>query len=151
VTSALGEVVRRRLPGRPRGAGRDGAATDPTRAAVLVAETPGVADVPLARPTIALGRDPRADAVVDHPGVSWRHLTLTRRDARTWTVADTGSTNGTLVAGRRIAGLGVLHEGDTLGLGHDGPRFRLVLGPVAAPGPRPTPTRREGRPRQEVA
>ncbi len=140
VTSALGEVMRRRWPPRTT-----------TRTAVLVAETPGVVDVPLTRPTIALGRDPRTDAVVDHPGVSWRHLTLTRRDARTWTVADTGSTNGTLVAGRRIAGLGVLHEGDTLGLGQDGPRFRLVLGPVAAPGPRPTPTRREGRPRQEVA
>lgn len=102
-------------------------AMGPSLLGVLVAETPGARDVVLAADVTVLGRDPHGDAVVEHPGVSWRHLTITRRDGTTWLVDDAGSTNGTTVRDTRIAAPTPIRDGDLVGLGHDGPHYRLAL------------------------
>jgi hypothetical protein len=97
--------------------------------AVLVARAPGVGDVEL-RGTVRLGRDPRGGVVVDHPGVSWRHLVITPSGTG-WTVTDEGSTNGTYLDGRRLSGPAALRAGAVLALGRDGPRWRLDVAPPA--------------------
>jgi hypothetical protein len=48
-----------------------------------------------------IGRDPRAAIVLDDERVSWRHALLRLVDG-TWVLQDTGSRNGTWVAGRRV-------------------------------------------------
>jgi pSer/pThr/pTyr-binding forkhead associated (FHA) protein len=118
---------------------------------VLVAESPGATDILLAGgpgSAVAVGRDPRGDVVVDHPGVSWRHLTITRRDASTWLVVDAGSTNGTLVDGRTVQATPI-RAGDTLGLG-DGPCYRLALRAQHAGGGTPDGAVGPDRTRVEV-
>ncbi|MFC5066020.1 FHA domain-containing protein [Actinomycetospora atypica] len=85
-----------------------------------------------------LGRDPAAGVVVDHPGVSWRHLRLTADRAGAWTVTDLGSTNGTRVDGGRIDGPTRLSPGAELALGADGPRLRLLEPRTAGTGERTT-------------
>lgn len=49
-----------------------------------------------------VGRDEACDLVIRHPDVSRRHLEI-RQSGETWYVLDAGSTNGSFVAGRRIA------------------------------------------------
>lgn len=121
VLPALKTIRAPRRPPRPPG---------PETVGVLVAETPGARDVVLGGDRgaiVVVGRDPHADAVVGDPGVSWRHLTVTRRHATTWLVADAGSTNGTMVDGRRIGTPTPLRAGGVVGLGPDGPSYRLAL------------------------
>jgi hypothetical protein len=76
---------------------------------------------------VELGRDPDSDVVVDHPGVSWRHLALAPDRSGGWTVTDLGSTNGTTVDGVPITGPTRLAPGAEIGLGADGPRLRLQV------------------------
>jgi ABC-type multidrug transport system ATPase subunit len=65
--------------------------------------------------SMVLGRDPRADHVLDYPMVSWRHARLTRTSTGIF-VEDLGSTNGTFVNGRRITGRVTVEPGDVIGL-----------------------------------
>lgn len=90
---------------------------------------------------VELGRDPAADVVVEHPGVSWRHLRLAPDRAGSWTATDLGSTNGTRVDGHRIAGPTPLRPGSEVTLGADGPRLRLLARADTA-GNDPAPTTR---------
>lgn len=77
---------------------------------------------------ISIGRDPDCDLVLDDTLVSRRHAEIERRaDGRTY-VSDLGSTNGTLINGRRIATAEPLTSRDTLQVG--GARILLA---TAAP------------------
>ncbi len=55
------------------------------------------------RPYATLGRGPENDIVVDDATLSRVHLVLMRSPAGGWTVRDAGSSNGTLLDGRRLA------------------------------------------------
>jgi hypothetical protein len=97
--------------------------------AVLVVDDPagsGMADAEI-EGRVELGRDPGGDVVVDHPGVSWRHVALAPDRSGGWTVTDLGSTNGTTVDGEPITGPTRLAPGAEIGLGADGPRLRLQV------------------------
>ena len=62
--------------------------------------------IPRSRPLV-VGRSPQADLTVDSPSVSWSHFTVEHDDDGV-RVKDTGSTNGTLVDGRKVPEEGVL-------------------------------------------
>ena len=82
---------------------------------------------------VSLGRDPDADVAVDHPSVSWRHLTLAPDRSGGWMVTDLGSTNGTTVDDVPVAGPTRLAPGAVVGLGADGPRLRLQVPTITTP------------------
>jgi pSer/pThr/pTyr-binding forkhead associated (FHA) protein len=63
-----------------------------------------------------LGRDVNNSIVVDDPFASAEHAVLTYR-GRGWYVEDLGSTNGTYVNGRVIAGVAPLGVGDEVAIG----------------------------------
>ena len=65
-----------------------------------------------------IGRLPGAEIHIDDPGVSRRHVKITRRPDGCIDVADMRSTNGLIVNGERIERT-VLLEGDLLMLGPD--------------------------------
>ena len=80
--------------------------------------------------SIVLGRDQDIDVPLDDSRVSRRHARL-RVDANgTATIEDLGSTNGTVVNGRRIEGPTVVHEGDAISIGNT----RVTFGGDAAQG-----------------
>ena len=66
-----------------------------------------------------VGRSRRSDLVVDDPGVSRSHGTLTRDDRDTWVFKDLGSKNGTYINGRKLkkGAECVLEPGDEIGMG----------------------------------
>jgi pSer/pThr/pTyr-binding forkhead associated (FHA) protein len=63
-----------------------------------------------------LGRTARADFIVNAPLVSRIHCRLSADASGALQVEDLGSTNGTLVNGKRVD-RAALKEGDTLGVG----------------------------------
>ncbi|MEL6310360.1 MAG: FHA domain-containing protein [Chloroflexota bacterium] len=63
-----------------------------------------------------LGRDITNDIVINDREVSRHHLRFTR-GADGYTIEDLGSTNGTFVNGKRVAGATALKNGDMVGLG----------------------------------
>ncbi|MFO7565974.1 MAG: FHA domain-containing protein [Enhygromyxa sp.] len=65
-----------------------------------------------------IGRLPGAEIHIDDPGVSRRHVRLTRRDDGSIEVADMRSTNGLVVNGEKLE-RAPLREGDMLSLGPD--------------------------------
>ena len=79
---------------------------------------------------IGLGRHPLSDVRFDAErdlDVSSRHAAIVRHGA-TFSVRDLGSKNGTFVNGERITGDVVLHDGDVIGFGPQGPsvEFRVL-------------------------
>jgi hypothetical protein len=78
--------------------------------------------LPLRGDQLRLGRSSRCDCVLRDPGVSRLHATLRNADG-TWWLHDEGSTNGTWINGRRIAGPVAVEPGDDVLLG----RTHLVL------------------------
>ena len=66
--------------------------------------------------TLRIGRAPDNDLVLDDIQVSRYHARLMRQ-GDTLTIEDLGSTNGTLVSGRRITQPQVLQPGDTIAIG----------------------------------
>jgi predicted component of type VI protein secretion system len=62
---------------------------------------------PLTLETVTIGRDPMTDIVINDPEVSRHHAKLTRRGG-SYEIQDMGSTNGTFVDGKRLAGESVL-------------------------------------------
>jgi pSer/pThr/pTyr-binding forkhead associated (FHA) protein len=85
--------------------------------------------VPVTSAGLTAGKDPTCDAPIDDPFVSGRHLRIEARAGR-WHVVDLGSTNGTFIAGARIA-QAELPFGVTVTLGD----AALVLEPRDAPEP----------------
>ena len=63
-----------------------------------------------------LGRTARADFIVNAPLVSRLHCRITADASGALQVEDLGSTNGTLVNGKRVE-RAALKDGDTLGVG----------------------------------
>jgi DNA-binding winged helix-turn-helix (wHTH) protein len=78
----------------------------------------------LTQGSYVIGRDPRADVVIESTTVSRRHARLCV-DRETVTIEDLGSRNGTFVAGRRVDGVTVLSDRDEIGLGAMPIRVRL--------------------------
>ncbi|RKE21836.1 FHA domain-containing protein [Streptomyces sp. TLI_171] len=80
-----------------------------------------------------IGRDPASDFPFDDARVSWRHASLTF-DGTAWQLADHGSTNGSFVAGARVAQTAV-HPGTVihLGNGQNGPRLAFTAPAAAQP------------------
>jgi DNA-binding NtrC family response regulator len=86
---------------------------------------------PVTAAGVTVGKDPTCDAPVDDPFVSARHVRIESRDGR-WLLVDLGSTNGTFIAGARVA-RAELPLGVPIGLGD----AELVLEPREAPRPPP--------------
>ncbi len=72
-----------------------------------------------------IGRSRRADIVVPDPSVSGRHAMLSPRGVA-FVLEDLGSTNGTTVNGRPIAGEHVLEGGETIGIGEARIRYERL-------------------------
>jgi S1-C subfamily serine protease len=82
------------------------------------------------QPVIQLGRHPRSDVRFEAEGdleVSARHAEIRALDGR-YILQDLGSTNGTLVNGRRVRGLHELRDGDVITLGDGGPTLTVTIG-----------------------
>ena len=71
---------------------------------------------PLAQDRIVMGRALSSDIAIEDLNVSRTHAEIRRESAAAWSIADLGSTNGTLVNGRHIASI-MLQEGDRVTLG----------------------------------
>src|SRR5438093_10674091 len=65
---------------------------------------------------LVLGRHRNADVVVQDPGASRRHAVIVHRGG-IFRVLDLGSTNGTLLNGRRVQKEALLTEGDLIQIG----------------------------------
>ena len=64
---------------------------------------------------LTIGRDPASNVHLDTPVVSWHHAVVVRSGAG-HTIQDLGSTNGTIVNGRRVR-QAVLKQGDVVQIG----------------------------------
>lgn len=71
---------------------------------------------PLAKDRILLGRALSSDIAIEDLNVSRTHAEIRQEAANAWSIADLGSTNGTLVNGRHIASV-MLQEGDRVTVG----------------------------------
>lgn len=63
-----------------------------------------------------IGRHKKSDLVVDFPTVSRNHAVLTRYDDGSWTITDSGSKDGVLVNGKKIA-ICPITAADTISIG----------------------------------
>lgn len=71
---------------------------------------------PLTKDRILLGRALSSDIAIEDLNVSRTHAEVRQEAANAWSIADLGSTNGTLVNGRHIASV-MLQEGDRVTVG----------------------------------
>src|SRR6476620_7410473 len=88
---------------------------------------------------VRFGRDEANDVVLDGAGdVGSRRHAEARFEGGVWHLRDLDSTNGTYVNGRRITDA-ILNEGDEIGVGKRGPRWRVPF-PEAPTAPAPVYT-----------
>lgn len=73
---------------------------------------------PIMQSLITIGRDPACDLTINDAEVSRRHATL-REEAGLFILEDQGSTNGTQVGGKKIAGPHYLSVGDVIQMGQN--------------------------------
>ena len=102
----------------------------------------GQTDV-LSQPTINIGRHPQSELRFDSDrdlDVSSRHAVITTLGDM-YVLRDLGSTNGTVVNGRRLTTDHVLASKDVLRFGLNGPQveFTAIPGPVRSPAAAPPP------------
>jgi Protein of unknown function (DUF3662)/FHA domain len=71
-----------------------------------------------------IGRSRQSDVVVDDPNVSRQHAEIRPRGG-SWVLTDLGSTNGSVLNGRRIEGPEVLKPGDQIEIGTSSMTFEL--------------------------
>jgi pSer/pThr/pTyr-binding forkhead associated (FHA) protein len=90
--------------------------------------------IPLAQPTLLIGRGEDCHLRPASEAVSRLHCRLTLRDNRLF-VADCLATNGTFVNGERLAGEQELQPGDRLGIGPLVFVVEFTSSPVPAPAP----------------
>lgn len=90
----------------------------PTGIANPVAAAPGTQVLRLRtnQRTVTIGRDPTVDLCLDHPMISRHHARVIRQDGE-HVLEDLGSTNGTFLNGRRLAGRALLQRGDRIQIG----------------------------------
>lgn len=110
-------------------------------------------------PVIRIGRDPSCELRLENEvasGVSRQHACITLSD-RQATIADVGSSNGTLLNGKLLDNPAPLQVGDSIQLGYTGPtlqilEMKLEPPPAAAP-PRPAtaPARPAAAPKRTAA
>jgi hypothetical protein len=113
------------------------------RRAPVTLELNGV-PYPLEAPGLVIGRGSRADLRIDDPGVSRRHAEFRVQhgpEGTVVTVLDLGSTNGTVVDGKRVQ-QAYLREGATVVLGNT--RILVHLNDHAPSPPRPAAAREPG-------
>jgi two-component system cell cycle response regulator len=72
--------------------------------------------IPLGKDTVVIGREADVGLTIDDPGLSRRHARIVSDGHGKYRIEDLGSTNGTLVAGRRVI-LAPLEPGDYVQLG----------------------------------
>ena len=86
-------------------------------------------DLTVDGPSARLGRDPSLEITFapDDDLVSAVHARLWREADGAWWLEDLGSTNGTWLAGRRIAKAEPLRTGDRFTLGQRGPALRVTI------------------------
>jgi hypothetical protein len=95
---------------------------------------------PLEPPGLVIGRGTRADLRIDDPGVSRRHAEFRVQPGRPGeagalvSIVDLGSTNGTLVNGRRVQHA-ILDDGAVVQIG--GTTIHVHMAETADPSPRP--------------
>ncbi len=120
-----------------------------TSVARLAIRTPdGTWEVPLRQDGLTIGRQSDCDVVLNLSRVSRQHARIERRGDDFW-LRDLGSTNGTLVAGRRIEEL-PLHNGDTIRIGDAQLVFKQAASPDDLTLMDAGAVRGAGRPRQPV-
>jgi hypothetical protein len=73
---------------------------------------------------VTLGRSRQCDVVLDDPNVSRQHAEVRPRGG-SWVLSDLGSTNGSVLNGRRINGPEVLKPGDQIEIGTSVIAFEL--------------------------
>jgi Protein of unknown function (DUF3662)/FHA domain len=73
---------------------------------------------------VTIGRSRQSDIVVDDPNVSRQHAEIRPRGG-SWVLTDLGSTNGSILNGRRIDGPEVLKPGDQIEIGTSAMTFEL--------------------------
>lgn len=97
-------------------------------------------DIPLQMTSPNIGRDTKADLVLEDGSVSYIHAQLVRQGSDTY-VRDLGSRNGTFVNGNRISTPHRLEHGDTIKLGNTSLIYRSGSTPAPkremTPPPRP--------------
>lgn len=105
-------------------------------------------DIPLDRERVTVGRRPTSDVCLPYAAVSGAHAVFVRLLAGT-VVEDLGSTNGTLVNGKRTA-RHLLHDGDRIDIGRqkfiylaDADRVVPPVVPRETPGELPGDAQRE--------
>jgi pSer/pThr/pTyr-binding forkhead associated (FHA) protein len=87
-----------------------------------------------------VGRDAQNDIVLDDDAVSRQHAKLrveegTRKKSDQFYIYDLGTSNGTLVNGRKIANRVALHDGDAIRVGETELIFKSVASQSAAKRP----------------
>ncbi len=119
-SQATAQVTPNASRGRPASSGR-------TVAAIEVNGTRH----PLSPPGLVIGRGAEADLRINDPGVSRRHAEFrvtAGPGATDVTVADLGSTNGTLLNGQRIRGEAPLSDGSVVRVGNTDVSVRITGG-----------------------
>lgn len=122
---------------------------EPATLAVLSGPATG-AEIDLRALPIIIGRAEPADIAIEDSGISKQHLMVSRQGGRLW-VQDMGSSNGTLVNGKRVQRAPV-QPGDTVAAGATLMRFmaaRWDLDPAESE-PVDTPGLRDNRRRSET-
>ncbi len=125
---------------------------------ILVHEGAVIREYPLDKERVTIGRKPSNDIQLDDPTVSGQHaVVLTLQNVY---VEDLGSTNGTLLNGKRI-NKQMLKHGDVVRIGRHEFRFvderaadfdkTIVISPGAVPPPPPRPAAGPGVTRPEGA
>ena len=107
-------VIETRIAEAPGGSGGAGGARLEVAGGLVVA---------LGADPVLIGRLPECQVRIDDPNMSRRHAEVLGANGG-YAVRDLGSTNGTLVNGRRIAGDMPLRDGDVIAVGHSTMVFR---------------------------
>lgn len=79
-----------------------------------------IADYDFSQEEVKVGRDRECDVVLDSPVVSRNQFSIRQHDGL-FALIDAGTSNGTFINGKRVAGLTLLNDGDGIGIG----KFRL--------------------------
>ena len=92
-----------------------------------------IKEIPFDKDSLAIGRKPDNDVVIDNPAVSGHHCRISKQGG-TYFIEDLESTNGTFVNEKRIKKSG-LHHNDVVGVAK-----HAVVFLEEAPAPQPAPT-----------